>query len=148
MRSDSRVITVRRDFRLLARTMKYTFAILVLGLLSTACNRPDADLARQVTGTWNQEAHQGTETHYITTVYGPKGDFIVTTRAADYTNDMSGTWRVQDGVVLMTVTNASHGNLRYIGQVLKCRIDRVDSHQLDYQNIYERVGQTNTLNRK
>ncbi len=126
-------------------TLKHTSILLAWGLVLTACNRPDTDLARQITGTWNQEAHSGGETHYATAVYAPNGSFSITTRATDSTNDMAGTWRVEGKVMLLTVTNASPGNLRYVGQVLKCRIDHVDSHQLDYQNIVERFGPTNTM---
>jgi hypothetical protein len=130
-----------------ARIMKRTFIILVSCLLLAGCRRPDADLARQISGTWRQEAHYGPETHYITAVYASDGGFAITTKAADFTNDMAGTWRVEGKVILLTVTNASRGNFRYIGQVLKCRIDHVDSHQLDYQDIIERVGPTNSLTR-
>jgi len=124
--------------------MKHTIIILVFGLLLAACSRPDADLARQITGTWNEEAHFESETHYVTTVYAPDGSFSITTRAAEFTNDMAGTWRVEGKIILLSVTNASPGNLRYIGHVVKCQIDHVDSHQLDYQEIFERVGPTNT----
>lgn len=127
--------------------MRYALIILSLGLLLAACDRQDAHLARQVTGTWNEEAHFESETHYVTTVFAPDRSFTVTTRAADFTNVLAGTWKVQDRVILMTVTNANQGNLRYIGQVLKCRVDHVDSHEFDYQNIFERVSPTNTMSR-
>jgi hypothetical protein len=129
------------------RIMKPAFFILVFGLLMAGCHRPDANLARQITGTWNAEAHYGSETHYVTAVYAPDGLFSITTKGVDFTNDMAGIWRVEGKTILLTVTNASRVNLRFIGQVLKCRVDHVDSHQLDYQDIIERVGPTNTLMR-
>jgi hypothetical protein len=119
--------------------MKHTFIIFLFSLLLTGCSRPDTDLARQITGTWNHEAHRGFETHYVTAVYAPGGGFSITTKGEDFTSDMAGTWRVEGKVILLTVTNASRGNYSYIGQVLKCRVDHVDSHQLDYQDIIERI---------
>jgi hypothetical protein len=102
--------------------MKYICAPLVLGFLTTACAGPATNLAERVTGTWTQVAHQGSETHYVTAIYDRTGGFVISTSGMDFTNSMAGTWRIQDKVMLLTVTNATQGNFRYVGQVLSVEL--------------------------
>ena len=123
--------------------MKYTPAILPLCLLLAVCSGQETNLEQRVTGTWTQTKESTT----VTMIYLPDSSFSVTTKTPDHTNFMAGTWQFKDGVIIMSVTNANTGNLRFIGQTLKCRVNSLKDHQLEYQNIYESVGPTNTFNR-
>jgi hypothetical protein len=87
--------------------MKFTPIIFALGLLLTGCSRHDAKLADQVAGTWMSA-------HTVWTL-SPDGSFH--SRLAG-TNDnvikeaiYDGTWSVQDGFLVTTITKRSSQNL-------------------------------------
>jgi hypothetical protein len=128
--------------------MKYTPIILILSLLLTACSRHDAELTQKIPGSWK---HVGTSTrddstYSSSTTILPDGTFsyIRQRNERPLTYTMAGTWQIKHGFMLMTITNRSDQNMgAKLGEVSKCRIIRLDDHQL----VYEVVGVTNILNR-
>ena len=111
------------------RTMKFTPIILALSLLLTACSGPDAKLSRQIVGTWTHHDYGG-QTEYV---YAPNGSFsgdTTITETQSRTNAFAGTWRIQDGVLILTYTNVPEQSLASAGTVLRYKIRQVDDHQL------------------
>jgi hypothetical protein len=117
--------------------MRVTLIILGLSLLLTACSRSDADLRRQVVGTWTREE---TSTMNI----APNGGYTLVAREPNRTNLFAGTWQIRNGVFILTLTNApaAPGGSR-VGTVELYTIEFVDDHQL----VCQQCGQTITLTR-
>ena len=122
--------------------MKFTPIVFAVCLLLTGCSRHDAKLADQVAGTWMSA-------HTVWTL-SPDGSFHSLLAG---TNDnvikeaiYDGTWSVQDGFLVTTITKrSSHNltNLASIGQVDHQKIVRLDSTSLVLSD-----GLTNTYTRK
>jgi hypothetical protein len=121
----------------IGHTEKFTFIILALSLLLTACNRRDSKLDQQIAGTWTREG-SGTLT------FAPDGSFLIVVVKPDHTNSFAGTWQTKHRVLIMTLTNAPVINVRsLIGGVEQYNIIAVNDHEF----LYEESGQTNTLSR-
>jgi hypothetical protein len=98
----------------------------MLSLLLTVCSGQDADLSKQIIGTWTSDDKQSTET------YAPDGSFLTLTRASNHTNSFAGTWQIKDGIMIETFTNAP---FHLTGQIFQYRIHVLDGHQLEYEAI-------------
>ena len=122
--------------------MKFKPIVFALGLLLTGCSRHDAKLADQVAGTWMSA-------HTVWTL-SPDGSFhshLAGTNAGIIKEAVyDGTWSVQDGFLVTTITQRSSQNLTNlasIGQVDHQKIVRLDSTRLVLSD-----GLTNTYTRK
>jgi hypothetical protein len=129
--------------------MKYTFAILALGLLLAGCGRDarltkddvnltkdDAKLTKEIPGAWQREgksAH-GTDTCAITMTILSNGTFSYSRvwNEHPFTNTFAGTWRIEGGFLLLTLTNRSGPNPNIPAGVtpIKSRIVHLDKDQL------------------
>ena len=116
--------------------MKFTPIILGLSLLLTACSRHDTKLARQIAGTWTGDALAGTM------ALAPNGSFVIA-RKSD-TNILAGTWKINDGDLVMTLTNAAIMDGHSLaGGVTRCKIISIDAHQF----VSRSAGRVVTLSR-
>jgi hypothetical protein len=109
--------------------MKFTPIILALSLLLTGCSGPDAKFSRQIVGAWTHHDYGG-QTEYV---YAPNGSFsgdTTITETQSRTNSFAGTWRIQDGVLILTYTKVPEQSLAPAGTVLRYKIRQVDDHQL------------------
>ena len=118
--------------------MKFAFLFASL-LLLTGCS-PDTKLRDQITGTWAREDT------YQTTL-AADGSFISQWTLPTKTLIYQGTWKIQDGGVVSTVTNCiAQGttNFQAVGSVDRWVIVRLDRSDLVWSND----GQTISLKRK
>ena len=79
--------------------MKNTFIFIALTILLTACSHRDAQLSHQVAGVWDDGRTKFT--------FNPDGSFVNQMVDGGRTNEYAGTWRIRDGFLTMTFTNAS-----------------------------------------
>jgi len=108
---------------------------ILLCLLLIGCEGRDAKLSQQVLGTWNDTgASRGGM------AIASDGHFSPIWSKSEY----RGTWLVNEGVLVMTITNASGPNNEPVGSVDRMRIVEVDSSRL----AIEFNGQTNYLERR
>ena len=98
--------------------------IISLSLLLTACGRHDAKLAKKIGGTWNDGSND-----VITMSHD--GSFSDTIYSKGRTNFFAGTWQVNDGFLILTLTNAVPADSHEpIGSVRRLEVVHVDEHQL------------------
>ena len=95
-----------------------------LSLLLTACGRHDAKLAKEIGGTWNDGSDD-------VLAMSPNGSFSDTIYSKGRTNIFAGTWQVNGGFLIMTLTNAVAAEPgEPIGSVRRLEVVHVDDHQL------------------
>jgi hypothetical protein len=129
--------------------MKYTIPILGLSLFLTACSSYDAQLGRQIAGTWTRpmSGSSPTEPAVFTRTISSDGNFTTSIGRRSALVTYQGTWQVRDGELVMTVTNAQgmgqHRAGSPVGSIDRIKIIHVDDHQW----IYESEGHTNILTR-
>jgi hypothetical protein len=128
--------------------MKNTHIILALGLLLAGCSQRDAELTKNVQGSWKHEGTSARDasTYSSSTTISPDGTFSYTRQRNEkpLTYSMAGTWKIRDGFMLMTITNRSDQDIGgKLGEISKWRIIRLDEHQI----VYEVLGVTNILDR-
>jgi hypothetical protein len=115
--------------------MKYGFVVLTLSLLLTGCGR-DAALTRKIPGVWKREGtnSEAKDTFVSTTTISRDGtfSFVRTWNQRPHTNTYAGTWKIKNGVMLMTLTNRSGRNPNVPAWVgpLEAKIIQLDDHQL------------------
>lgn len=118
--------------------MKLTLLFASL-LLLTSCSR-DTKLRDQITGTWTRDDS-------FQTTLAADGSFISQWTHPAMTVTYQGTWKVQDGGVVSTITNrTAQGttNFQTVGTVERWAIVRLDRSDLVWSNN----GQTISLRRK
>jgi hypothetical protein len=114
--------------------MKYTSLVIALSLLLFGCSRRDAQLQKQVVGSWKTQGASVTS-------FDSRGTFKVSFPA--HTNQLTqGTWFVKDGAIVITITKSTQ--IRS-GITDRLKIVRVDSGQLLV--VDEVNGHTNLLAR-
>ena len=128
--------------------MKNTPIILALSLLLTACSRHDAELTKQIPGSWKHDgtSARDTSTYSSSTIISPDGTFSYARHWNEkpLTYTMAGTWKIRDGFMLVTITNRSDQDMGgKLGEISKWRIIHLDDHQI----VYEVLGVTNILDR-
>ena len=103
---------------IITRIMKFAIIFITLSLLLTACSR-----RAQIVGAWHEKSGTGA------IVFNSDGSFSSGVGANHYT----GTWRISDRILTMTLTNAisPHPDGK-VGDTVRCEIVRVDSHVLTY----------------
>ena len=123
--------------------MKTTPTILALSLLLTACSRHDAEFTKQIPGTWNNTMTIGSNTLTIV----PDGSFSYSRLAANQQHSWTntGTWRITEGVVVMTATNRAGKESWALGDFLKLRIIHLDDQLWTYEMD---GGATNSMSRQ
>jgi len=107
--------------------MKYSSAILALGLLLAACSRRDAEFTKQIPGAWKQEL--STYTNTLTIV--PDGTFTYSryTTQSNTTFTNTGTWRISGGGIVMIATNKVGAHPLPLGDFFKAKIVHLDDHE-------------------
>jgi major membrane immunogen (membrane-anchored lipoprotein) len=119
--------------------MKTIPTILALSLLLTACGRHDAQLRKQITGTWADDRPGSLGTMTLAS----DGSFSSRWRTPNHTNTWEGTWQISDGVLIMTntksndvpITTISHDKnkiIRVDDHVLTCEIDYLGNQTISY----------------
>ena len=118
--------------------MKYTFALITLSLLLTACSRRDATLSHDIMGVWQPDSDYSEQ-------FNPNGSFSTTTRdSGGTTNVYAGTWMIQNGILTEVLTNVSgHNPHGRVGDTVRLKIISADAHHL----TCEVSGHTNTFSR-
>ena len=78
--------------------MKYTSLVIALSLVLFGCSRRDAQLRKEVLGNWKADS--------ISCAFDADGSFTQT--FASHTNQPTqGTWIINDGAIVVTITNSS-----------------------------------------
>jgi hypothetical protein len=108
--------------------MKYTLPILALSIFLTACgHRSDAEIRKSLPGAW----------HFVMPSSNQDRSVFTISSSGDFTNDVirpdgamgpetSGTFQVQDGYLIATVTKSSQKGGR-LPNVLRVKITRADN---------------------
>ena len=112
----------------------------------------DAELARQITGTWTKDVPLNLRTYSWTNpvvfsrTISADGSFSEKFGHRDSLVSYQGTWLVKDAELVTTVTNAQgtgNHSAGPVGTVDRCQIIHLDDHQL----VYRSGGRTNTYTR-
>ena len=120
--------------------MKIASTVVALGLLLTACSRHDSQPSLRITGTDKYEATGAG----VEMAISPDGSWFTRNTAAGHTNTYSGTWQIEDGFLVMTLTNSPNPNHPASAEdIVRFKIVHLDKHQL----IYKDSGRTVTLTR-
>jgi hypothetical protein len=120
--------------------MKYPSLILGLSLLLVGCNRRDAQLHKEVIGSWSRDT-------YFHMTLSPDGSFVSHWTTTNTSLTFQGTWKIQDGSVISTLTNyIAEGttNVARVGSVDHWTVIRADSTSL----VYSAGNQVISLTRK
>jgi hypothetical protein len=124
--------------------VKSVFAIVLLSLLVTACDRRDAELQHRLVGAWAR-IDCGVMTLTADGNSHAKWTNFLAKPVTDWAYD--GTWGVKGGIVISVITNATaHNttNLVAVGSVERWSIVRLESNQL----VLEADGHTNSFERR
>ena len=111
--------------------MKYTIAILALSIFLTACgHRSDAEVRKNLPGAWHFIMPSSDQNRSVFTI-SPGGDFTNDLIRSDGTLDFvsSGTFLVQDGYLIGTVTKSSQKSQK-VPFVLRTKIVRADDSEM------------------
>lgn len=116
--------------RCLTIIVKTTLPIVGLSLLLIGCGRSDAHLQKEVVGSWARDSQ-------FKMTLSPDGSFVSHWATTNKNLTYQGTWNVQNGNMICTVTNCiSQGwtNFARVGSVESYAIIRADSTGLVYSN--------------
>lgn len=104
---------------------RYLLLLFGLSLLLAGCNKTpsDAVIRQQIVGAWTYEQN-GAFT------FTPDGSWSILESSNSLKSTYAGTWQIQNGILTMMMTNASSK-----GGIAKCKILRVDNHQLVFQDV-------------
>ena len=140
--------------------MKYIITFFAVVLLVTACSRhedsADDKIRKKLLGTWVLEArYEGGSDMRSTVTIAPDGSYACTLDLPGRTNgprtiSMEGTFRVEDGFLIDTVTKHSQTNAKW-PNTSRSRIVRIDDRELvlEYERLPEFGYPTNeTVYRK
>jgi hypothetical protein len=127
------------------RYAKIGIALMAFGFLLTPCKGGDEEIRQQVVGNWAIGK-------YYTTTFGADGSFNSKIAAATtngiHTNNWSGTWKVQNGIMIFTITNR-FPDPRGTRSVNPNDISRSSIVNLDASNlVLVEYGITNSFSRK
>ena len=120
--------------------MRFTLTFVLLSLLFIGCSRRDAKLREQITGTWTRDGKF--EMRLLA-----DGSFVSYWALSNKSLTYQGTWKIQDGSMVSTLTNCiAEGttNFERVGSVDHFAIIRADLTDLVYSNS----GQMISLTRK
>jgi len=120
--------------------MKYPSLVIALSLVLFGCGRRDTQLQKELVGSWVRDS-------YFEMSLSPDGSFVSRVTTTKYNLTYQGTWKIQDGSMVSTLTNgiaAGTTNFERVGSVDRYAIIRADSTHLVYSND----GQTISFRRK
>ena len=122
--------------------MKPAVTIAVLSTLLCGCGHRDATLAKEIVGNWARDSA-------FETTLSPDGSFISHWAAPNRSLTYQGTWKIQNGSMITTITNCiatgyTITNFERSGSVDHFTIIRADAHDLVYSNDNQIIS----LNRK
>jgi len=107
--------------------MKNTLAFITLSLLLTACDHRDAQISHQVVGVWQASTNR-------VTTFNSDGSFFTRTCDTRGTNDYTGTWKVQDGFMVLVLTNTSGPQPGApVGDTKRFQIVSADAHHITWK---------------
>jgi len=110
--------------------MKYPSVILGLSLLLVGCSRRDAQLQKEVVGSWARDS-------YFQMALSPDGSFVSHWTTTNSSLTYQGTWKIQAGMMISTLTNciaSGTTNFERVGSLDSFTIVRADSTELVYSN--------------
>ena len=120
-------------------------AIIILSLLSMACDRDATKLRQQVIGTWTKGTNSGGITFDSNGVFNSR--WVRDSTNGQVERIYSGTWKLETNTIVITLTNSIVHNattVESVGSVDRLRIIQVDSNQI----TVEGGGMTNSYDRK
>jgi hypothetical protein len=131
-------------------SLVHAFISVAIGLLVTGCSeRPsskantDGEITRRIVGKWkvNEAVSQGLSANGFVSFTGhgtlaSKGE--LTRGRCHMSIEYSGTWVVENGLLIETVTNGN-SNLVHIGLVTRDKILSIDDRRLSYQTEKGRI---------
>jgi len=110
--------------------MKTSFMILTFSVVLFGCGRSDSQLQKKVVGNWARDS-------YFDMRLFPDGSFVSRWTTTNHILTYQGTWKIQDGSMVSTITNCiAEGttNFERVGSVDRYAIIRADSTDLVYSN--------------
>ena len=122
--------------------MKYTLPILALSIFLTACgHRSDAEIRKSLPGAWHFVMPSSNQDRSVFTI-SSSGDFTNDVIRPDGTtgSETSGTFQVQDGYLIATVTKSSQKSQK-VPFVLRTKIVRADDREM----VIVAAGTTNEI---
>ena len=118
--------------------MRFTLTFALLSLLFLGCSRRDAKLSEQITGTW-------TLNDKFETKLSADGSFVSHWALSNKSLTYQGTWKIQDGGMVSTLTNCiadGTTNFERVGSVDHFAIIRADSTGLVFSNNNQMISLT------
>ena len=115
--------------------MKFIVLLFALSLVLTSCSKPptDAQIRQQVVGTW-QPAPSSSDTTTIQNEMRSDGSFVSKWSSATNDIELTGSWKVQGGIVVLTLTNAEGTAARSLGPpVQRYKIVRISKSEMVFQ---------------
>ena len=116
--------------------VKLVLSILTFCMLLVACRRSspaDSALHQKIVGTWAWTPVEAQTSGGVTT-FAANGNFVFkgTNRWATGAKEFSyeGTWQIQDGILIFTLTKTSEPKYMPVGKVDRCKIIRADDRDL------------------
>lgn len=109
--------------------MKATFIILASGVLLFGCSR-DPQLRKEVVGNWKRDS-------YFKMTVSPDGSFVSHWTTTNKSLTYQGTWKVQAGMMVSTITNCmaeGYTNYQPVGTVESFAIISANATDLVYSN--------------
>jgi len=111
--------------------MKLIFQLAVLSLFLIGCHKPptDVEIYQQVIGTW-KNAPSASDTVTILSEMRSDGSFFSKWLGATNDNEVDGIWKVQDGFMVMTMTNVPSTIARSLGSMVqRYKIVQIDNEK-------------------
>jgi hypothetical protein len=118
--------------------MKTSFTMVALSLVLFGCGRRDAQLQKEVVGNWTRDG-------YFQMSLSPDGSFVSHWATTNMSLTYQGTWKIQDGSMVSTITNCmAEGTTNYerVGSVDSFKIIRSDSTGLVCSNNNQIMSMT------
>jgi hypothetical protein len=105
-------------------------AFLFLGMLLSACNRPETKSQQPIVGTWIPDNFKGSSM-----TFNSDGSFLTKMNwNASHSNVFSGTWQIESNILIMTPTNITGTEPHEpVGNVDHLKIIRLDDNKLVYK---------------
>jgi hypothetical protein len=114
--------------------MRFIVLFILLSGLVSGCSRRDAELHKQLLGTWKIFGQPDTMTFDSDGIFHTRFSGVISNTTVAWAQD--GSWGVKDGFLILSITNSTASNAPVavpVGRIDHCKIVVLDSQNLVYQ---------------